>query len=124
MNTDANYRGRNSYANSSPQTAQSGPNPPLSPDDWQPVHADVYAIQTDLLRVVDEFLCGVSPIQAINNLLEYWLITSAPDLTKTVNNRQISTALDLVNFLDKLRDINEALRTETSAFDEKEVSRG
>ena len=104
-----------SAANSTAQTSH------LSDDSVQ-IYADVFEVQERLLDVVDSFLQTVSPISAVNRLLEHWLTTSPADLSSKANARQLDVVLQLVNFLVDLKDCDDALKTIIA--DKKEVSRG
>lgn len=95
--------------------------PAISPDDSVSIYADCYEAQERLLDVVDEYLQTVSPVSAINNLLEYWLTTPPVDLSNTVNYRQLHTVLQLINFLVMLKDCDDALKLVTDER-RKEVS--
>ncbi|UFH54697.1 hypothetical protein [Spirosoma sp. KNUC1025] len=119
MNTEQNYVGRGKSANTSPQMDVTASKPSYLPDNRKiDVDKDVHEAQAELLRVVDSYLTWISPIEAINSLLEHWLTTPPVDLSDSDNRQNLSSILKLVNFLDDLRDCNAAIATNKRAVKE------
>ncbi|GAB4017102.1 hypothetical protein [Spirosoma koreense] len=119
MNTEQNYVGRGSIASPIEQTAKNKAQSPISPDDRQLVDKAVYDAQTALIDAVDAYLDWQSPIQAINELLEFWLTSSPANLSLEANKNRLHLILRLVNFLIELKDCNHSLR----AAGQQEVGR-
>ncbi|GAB4032814.1 hypothetical protein [Spirosoma gilvum] len=70
------------------------------------VNKSVYEAQTRLLELVDDFLRrgkGVTPIEAINELLFEWLSTPHTTLASTRDEAKLWIALELASFLSKLK---------------------
>lgn len=70
------------------------------------VNKSVYEAQTRLLELVDDFLLrgkGVTPIEAINELLFECLSTPHTTLASKGNEAKLWIALELASFLSKLK---------------------
>lgn len=76
------------------------------------VDPNVWAAQTDLLELVDDFatthaLRYLTP--TLNKLLEKWLTTPAIDLSSFENQHELRRILDVINFLSVLVEQSETL---------------
>lgn len=110
MNTVQNYVGRGSYANPHHNPATSGPPSSPTADLSAPITSEYVSINKDVLNAQEKIIALVfdylghidSPVDALNDLLYGWLLTS-PNWNKSFNARQLKTLLNLTGLLFDLQ---------------------
>lgn len=109
MNTVQKYAGKGNSTQNPSQTVESRRFTPLSPDERETMNKQLYALQGQLLEMVDSIASvqgeGTDPVTLIADLLQDLLSRPADELASDYNRDKFRIGLQLIAFVSEVRQV-------------------